>query len=109
MKELVVISGKGGTGKTSLTASFAGLAGQAVIADCEEFRIRRVPLKKGAQLPFAAGEQCRLLSVVRGRLRVRGADLAPFIAGDNALLPFAGAFIFEADEDSLVLVTENFS
>lgn len=35
MKELVVISGKGGTGKTSLTACFAGLAGQAVIADCD--------------------------------------------------------------------------
>lgn len=35
MKELVVISGKGGTGKTSLTASFAMLAGQAVVADCD--------------------------------------------------------------------------
>ena len=35
MKELVVISGKGGTGKTSLTASFAVLAGQSVIADCD--------------------------------------------------------------------------
>ena len=35
MRELVVISGKGGTGKTSLTASFAALAGSAVIADCD--------------------------------------------------------------------------
>ncbi len=35
MKELVVISGKGGTGKTSLTASFAALSGKAVIADCD--------------------------------------------------------------------------
>ena len=35
MKELVVISGKGGTGKTSLTASFAALAHQAVLADCD--------------------------------------------------------------------------
>jgi len=36
MKEIVVISGKGGTGKTSLTASFAVLAGQKVIvADCD--------------------------------------------------------------------------
>ncbi|MCG2659339.1 MAG: ATP-binding protein [Kiritimatiellae bacterium] len=35
MKELVVISGKGGTGKTSLTASFAALAGNAVTADCD--------------------------------------------------------------------------
>lgn len=35
MKELVVISGKGGTGKTSLVASFAALARSAVIADCD--------------------------------------------------------------------------
>jgi len=35
MKEFVVISGKGGTGKTSLTASFACLADRPVIADCD--------------------------------------------------------------------------
>ena len=35
VKELVVISGKGGTGKTSLVASFAALAKSAVLADCD--------------------------------------------------------------------------
>lgn len=35
LKELVVLSGKGGTGKTSLTASFAALAENAIIADCD--------------------------------------------------------------------------
>jgi len=35
MKELVVVSGKGGTGKTSIVASFAALAGDAVLADCD--------------------------------------------------------------------------
>ncbi|MBK7701794.1 MAG: ATP-binding protein [bacterium] len=35
MKELVVISGKGGTGKTSITASLAVLATRPVIADCD--------------------------------------------------------------------------
>lgn len=35
MKELVIISGKGGTGKTSVTASFAALAGKSVLADCD--------------------------------------------------------------------------
>jgi len=36
MKEIVIISGKGGTGKTSLTASFAVLGGKDVIvADCD--------------------------------------------------------------------------
>jgi len=36
LQELVIISGKGGTGKTSVAASFAVLAaGRAVIADCD--------------------------------------------------------------------------
>jgi len=35
LKELVVISGKGGTGKTSIVASFAALAKNAVFADCD--------------------------------------------------------------------------
>ncbi len=35
MKEIVIISGKGGTGKTSLVASFAYLAGNRVLADCD--------------------------------------------------------------------------
>ncbi len=36
MKEIVIISGKGGTGKTSITAAFAYLAkGSVVLADCD--------------------------------------------------------------------------
>ena len=36
MKEIVVISGKGGTGKTSVTSSLAILAGEdAIVADCD--------------------------------------------------------------------------
>jgi MinD superfamily P-loop ATPase len=35
LKEIVVISGKGGTGKTSIVGSFAALANNAVLADCD--------------------------------------------------------------------------
>ena len=35
MKELVVLSGKGGTGKTSIVASFAALSSNKVVADCD--------------------------------------------------------------------------
>jgi MinD superfamily P-loop ATPase len=35
LKQITVISGKGGTGKTTLTASFAALAHNIVIADCD--------------------------------------------------------------------------
>mgnify|MGYP001456775656 FL=1 len=34
-KELVILSGKGGTGKTSLVAAFAALAERKVLADCD--------------------------------------------------------------------------
>ncbi len=35
MREIVVVSGKGGTGKTSVVASFAALAGDAVLVDAD--------------------------------------------------------------------------
>ena len=35
MKEVIVLSGKGGTGKTSIVGSFAALAKSKVMADCD--------------------------------------------------------------------------
>lgn len=35
MKQITILSGKGGTGKTTVTASFAALSKNAVIADCD--------------------------------------------------------------------------
>jgi len=83
-------------------------SGPAVLADCAEFRIRRRPLARGAQLTFGAGEQPRLLHVVTGVVRAAagGTELR---RGDNALLPFAGTVALTAVEASLVLVTDGFS
>ena len=35
MKQIAILSGKGGTGKTTITASFAALSNNAVFADCD--------------------------------------------------------------------------
>ncbi|KYH42830.1 MAG: MinD superfamily P-loop ATPase [Candidatus Bathyarchaeota archaeon B63] len=35
MRQITILSGKGGTGKTTLTASFAALAKRLVVADCD--------------------------------------------------------------------------
>jgi len=35
VKQLTVISGKGGTGKTTLVAAFASLAKEKVLTDCD--------------------------------------------------------------------------
>jgi mannose-6-phosphate isomerase len=80
----------------------------AVLADCAEFRIRRVPLARGAGLAFGAGEQPRLLHVVRGLIK-ETAMAGALAGGDNVLLPYTGQFTFTAGEDSLLLVTENFA
>ena len=79
-----------------------------VLADCAEFRIRCVPLAPGGQLAFAAGQEPRLLHVVRGRICEEPAGVV-LSSGDNALLPFADGFTFAAAEESLLLVTEGFA
>jgi len=83
-------------------------AAAAVLAECAEFRIRQLPLARGQRVAFAAGEQPRLLHVVRGALEEAG---APGLRrrGENLLLPFASQPAFTAVEDTVVLLTENFT
>lgn len=59
MREIVLISGKGGTGKTSLTAAFSKLADSSMVADCDvdaaDLHLLLKPIS-GAAVPFFAGE-----------------------------------------------------
>ena len=65
MKELVVISGKGGTGKTSITAAFASLALNAVVADCDvdaaDLHLVLEPKIK-QESDFSGGKQASIIS-----------------------------------------------
>lgn len=83
-----------------------GAPTSAVIAECDEFRIRRVVLSPGEKIVFAANEQPRLLSVASGRLECGGSTLG---RGDNALIPYAGEFTITAKEPGILLITENFA
>ncbi|SDF50415.1 ATP-binding protein [Sporomusa acidovorans] len=60
MKELVIVSGKGGTGKTSISAALAYLAPQKVLVDCD-VDAANFHLVSGATIketqPFKAGFQ----------------------------------------------------
>jgi len=68
MKELVIISGKGGTGKTSIVAAFAALAKNAVLADCDvdaadlhlvlEPKVRQTNDFTGGKKAFIITEKC---------------------------------------------------
>ena len=62
-KEITVISGKGGTGKTSVTASFAVMAGQSVLADNDVDAADLHLILKPAILekhPFASGKKAEI-------------------------------------------------
>lgn len=83
-----------------------GVRAPAIIADAKEFRIRRVPLAERAELTFEAGEQPRILSVVEGRLATPSGEV--LTRGDNVILPYSVKNSFIAQNDALVLVTENF-
>ncbi len=64
MKELVVISGKGGTGKTSIVAAFAALAGKKVLADCDvDAADLHLVLNPGIKTrkDFSGGKKARIL------------------------------------------------
>lgn len=78
----------------------------AVIADAREFRIRRAPLAKGAEIVFSSGEQPRILSVVEGSLVSPTGEVLS--KGDNVILPYAVKNSFIAQNDTLALVTEQF-
>jgi mannose-6-phosphate isomerase len=82
-----------------------------VIADCNEFRIRRCVLGAGDRLHLRGGEQPRLLSVVSGSVHPCGEPAAnhPLRRGDNVLLPYAGTFTFAADTATILLLTEEFA
>ena len=68
MKEIVVISGKGGTGKTSIVGSFAALAHNAVLADCDvdaadlhlllQPDVRQIHDFSGGKLAVVSTEKC---------------------------------------------------
>lgn len=63
MPELVVISGKGGTGKTSVVASLAALARPIVLADCDvdasDLHLVLEPIIKESR-PFVGGNKARI-------------------------------------------------
>ncbi|MCC6858610.1 MAG: ATP-binding protein [Bryobacterales bacterium] len=63
MKELAVISGKGGTGKTSLVASFAALGQPCVLADCDvdaaDLHLVLGP-RNVRRFPFAGGQRAQI-------------------------------------------------
>jgi MinD superfamily P-loop ATPase len=79
MKQLTVLSGKGGTGKTTITASFAVLAKNTVVADCDvdapdlhmllHPKVVKTQEFKGAKLAVIDEEKCTKCDQCREKCR----------------------------------------
>lgn len=67
MREITLLSGKGGTGKTSLAAAFAALAGRTVVCDLDvdapDLHLLLKP-DRGEAHPFTAGQSATIDSAV---------------------------------------------
>jgi len=79
MKQLTILSGKGGTGKTTITASFAVLAKNTAVADCDvdapdlhmllHPEVVRTQEFKGAKLAVIDEEKCTDCGLCREKCR----------------------------------------
>jgi MinD superfamily P-loop ATPase len=84
MKELIVISGKGGTGKTSIVAAFAALAKNAVLADCDvdaadlhlvlEPKVKQTHDFSGGKQAFIIAEKCTGCGICQDMCRFDAID-----------------------------------
>lgn len=96
-----------------------GAPTSGVIAECDEFTIRRLVLGAGEKMLFQAGEQPRIISMVSGSAHVHilgkeGKGLGPesIIAlerGANGLLPYASTCEITAETITILLITEDFT
>lgn len=83
----------------------ADLQGEIVLADCKEFRIRKVALKKGEKYSIPAKGDVYILSMVSGRMETEEDSVSE---GDNVILPYSDGFEFTASEDTTFLITDKF-
>jgi len=85
--------------------------GGAVLADCEEFRIRRMERGDGGVLWVGEPGEARLVHVVGGTVEVRGGSGCGerYAPGDNALLPACLAWkVVAVDGGARILLTDRF-
>lgn len=111
MKELVIISGKGGTGKTTLTASLAFLANQKVLADCDvdaadlhllaHPRVRHEEDFFGGIKASIDAEKCTGCLLCRDACRYDAISEAPII--DSISCEGCGVCFHVCPEDAIIL------
>jgi len=82
--------------------------GEATLADCSEFRIRRFNLEEGADFPAAPNGAPLLLHVVSGKLEDTASGTT-MVRGDTVLLPAVRDCAIRVTGRCTVLVTDHFT
>lgn len=89
-------------------ASIKPQPGEQLLAQCDEFRLRKLDLKASQRLQFNALEEPRILSVVEGSIK-DVSDNSTLARGANIILPYAESFEFVADSAAKLIITDQFT
>ena len=81
--------------------------GEQILADCDEFRIRKFNLAPNDTVKFPANEQARLIHLVAGVLRNQALGQT-LQSSKNYLQPFVTELSLVAETDVTLLVTDQF-
>lgn len=79
--------------------------GESLLADCREFRLRKVDLGVSSNPVAFKGGEPRLVSVTAGSVQISGKTMAN---GATVLLPASSSFEVTASEEATILVTDRF-
>ena len=80
-----------------------------VLADCNEFRIRKEMVGKGKILSFPDMSQPVLVNVVSGEVEIQSDRRTRFKLGDTLLLPYTGNFDVMGLGEAVLLITDQFA
>ena len=84
------------------------IEGEQVLADCSEFRIRKLELQPGdAVIELPAGEQARLIHIVSGSVK-DGISGQTLVGGNNYLQPYVTSARLVAETATTLLITDQF-
>jgi mannose-6-phosphate isomerase len=89
-------------------APLTTMPGEQTLADCGEFRIRKIELQPGDDaLELAAGENARLIHIVTGTVKDTASG-ETLTYGKNYLQPYVTAARLVAESAATVLITDQF-
>jgi len=84
------------------------IEGEQILADCSEFRIRKMELQPSdAAIELPAGEQARLIHIVTGTVKDETSGQT-LVAGNNYLQPYVASAKLTAETATTLLITDQF-